>query len=235
MKETVKKIDTAIDSTSLTIEVYGADSAYQNFDTAFPVYAGLGCSLYVNIDFEDGFISMPFEGSDANCSSTFSELYKNSTKIHLGRVVTEQKYRNLLDKIVLLVTQISNGYNFQGADRMAYFTTEAENALEELYMLNVEDEDEDEDEDINIWDVEDIYDYYANGSEFARKESGEVAFIQNGWVLLMSNSSDVELESTAKTEIENMDDEINLYDLISCLQDMRSLCIEHKDDHCDSP
>ncbi len=229
MKEAIKTIYTAIDSTSVIMEKHGADSAYQNFNTAFPVSACLGCYLYVSIDFEDGFISMPIEGSDDNHnSSTFDEFYKNRSKIQLGRLVTEQSYRTLLDKIVPLVAQITIGYKFEGFETMASFTSEAKNALEELSMFNVDIDD------TKIWDVEDIYEYYANNSTFVNKKNGEVAFSHFGEELVMSNSSNDELKFAAQIEIENQDDEINLYDLISYLQDLRELCIEHKDDHSDS-
>jgi len=233
MKETVKEIDPTTDNTSVMIDKYDADSTYKNFDTAFPISAGLGCYLYVSIDFHDGSISEPTEGTNDNLSSsTFSELYKNSITIQLGRLVTKQIYTNLLNNIAPLVSQVVRGYRYNGPNTMALLSSDAENALEQLSMFNVQDEDEDE--NIRIWDGEDIYEYYANDSEFVKKENGEIAFMHLAEELLMSNSSDDALKFTAQTEIENLDAEINLHDLISYLQDLRELCIENKDAHCDN-
>lgn len=206
------------------IKKYGAEYVY----TEFPITAPSGFSFYVNINFDDGFTSEPLEASDDNLkSSTFSEFYKNSFRIQLGRLVNADAYASLLKEIAPLVNQVCSGYKYEGADKMATFTAEAENSLEELSKFNIDDDNIDDDKD--VWDLEDIYDYYSYNGKFVKQKNGEVAFIHFEEELVMSNSSDDELESAAKVEIANSEYEINLHDLINHLHNIRNLCEDHKD------
>lgn len=209
---------------------YGADNVYTNFSTAFPVTLNSGNSFYLNISFYDGFISEPLESSDDELNnSTVSEFYNNSFRINLGRLVTEQGYADLLDEITPLVDQVCSGYTYNGTDKNATFTVEAENALERLSFINVDAiEMVDDDYCARIWDQEDIYEYYSTDCEFVMQENGEVAFIQFGETIIMSNSSDDELKSAVESEIDNLECKVNLYDLINHFESLKNMCIEYK-------
>jgi hypothetical protein len=208
------------------IEKYGADYVC----TEFPITVPSGFSFYLNINFDDGFTSKPLEASDENLkSSTFSEFYNNSFRIQLGRLVTAQAYVNLLKEIAPLVNQVCGGYRYQGAEKKALFTSEAENALERLSFINVDGiEIVDYNYGAKIWEPEDIYEYYSCDGEFDKQKNGEVTFVHFGENIAMSNSSDDELKSSAESEIGSLEAEVNLYDLISHFKDLRDMCKEHK-------
>ncbi len=212
------------------IEKYGANNVCTNLSTPFPVTTSSGNSFYLKINFYDGFISEPLESSDDELNnSTDSEFYNNSFRINLGRLVTAEAYAGLLDEIVPLVDQVCNGYTYKGAEKMATFNDEAENALERLSFINDDGIDiVDDDYCANIWDPEDIYEYYSSDCKFVKQENGEVAFIQFGETIVMSNSTDDELKSAAESEIDSLEGEVNLYDLINHFESLKDMCKEHK-------
>ncbi len=99
----------------------------------FPVIAHHGFLIKIQIDWNDGHISLPYIRHASENATSWDKHYGNCATFTLPVRVTEDEYLDLVNEIKPLVDDVTEGYTFNGPEQHASFTVEAEAAIESIY------------------------------------------------------------------------------------------------------